>query len=145
MKRTGSAVWHGALGDGKGSTSTQSGTLDKTPYSFKSRFEDESGRSGTNPEELLTAAHAGCFTMQLAHMLADAGHPAETLETVAEVSVEQQGGGFAITTSVLKLSGTVPGIADADFQRIAGEAKTGCPVSKALAGVDISLDATLNG
>ena len=143
MKRTGTATWQGALKDGKGINSTQSGTLDKTPYSFKSRFEDESGRSGTNPEELIAAAHAGCFTMQLAHMLAEAGHPADMLETVAEVSVEQQGGGFAITTSKLKLAGTVPGISSGDFDRIANEAKAGCPVSKALAGVDITLEATL--
>ena len=145
MKRTGSAVWHGVLSDGKGTTSTQSGTLDKTPYSFKSRFEDESGQSGTNPEELIAAAHAGCFTMQLAHMLGEAGHPADTLETTAEVSVEQEGGGFAIKTSKLTLTGTVPGISDGDFQDIATKAKEGCPVSKALAGVDISLDATLKG
>lgn len=143
MKRTGSAVWHGVLSDGKGTTSTQSGTLDKTPYSFKSRFEDETGQSGTNPEELIAAAHAGCFTMQLAHMLGEAGHPADALETTAEVTVEQKGEGFAITTSALTLQGTVPGISDADFQRIAGDAKSGCPVSKALAGVDITLDATL--
>ena len=145
MKRTGSAVWHGVLSDGKGTTSTQSGTLDETPYSFKSRFEDESGRSGTNPEELIAAAHASCFTMQLAHMLGEAGHPADTLETSSEVSVEQKGEGFAITTSKLTLRGTVPGISAEEFNRIANEAKAGCPVSKALSGIDITLDATLNG
>ena len=145
MKRTAKAVWEGNLRQGAGTLDTQSGALSDHPYSFKARFEDDSGKSGTNPEELLAAAHAGCFTMQLSHLLAEAGHPAKRLETRAAVSVEpREGGGFAITRSDLTLTANVPGIQEDVFQAIAGKAKTGCPVSVALGAIDITLDMTLD-
>tara|TARA_B100001179_G_scaffold199999_1_gene160269 strand:+ start:2314 stop:2766 length:453 start_codon:yes stop_codon:yes gene_type:complete len=145
MKRTATAQWSGSLKDGKGSLTTQSGVLSENPYSFKARFEDESGKSGTNPEELLGAAHAGCFTMQLSHMLAEAGHPADKLETEAIVAVEEaEGGGFKIASSHLKLNGVVPGIDHDKFMKLANEAKSGCPLSKALAGTEISMEAKLD-
>lgn len=144
MKRTATAQWSGDLKSGQGNLTTQSAVLDKTPYSFKARFEDETGKSGTNPEELLGAAHAGCFTMQLSAMLAKEGHPAEKLETRAIVAVEPaEGGGFNIVSSHLQLTGKVPGIDHDTFLKIASEAKSGCPVSKALGGVEISMEAKL--
>ena len=144
MKRHATAVWHGALSDGNGAITVQSGVLSDQPYSFNSRFKDESGKSGTNPEELIAAAHAGCFAMQLSHMLAEAGHPAETLDAKAVVSVEQEGGGFAIKTSEITLKAKVPGIDQAAFDDLAAKAKAGCPVSKALAGIQITLNASLD-
>ena len=132
MKRTAQAVWSGALRDGKGSISTQSGVINDSPYTFKARFEDESGKSATNPEELIAAAHASCFTMQLSHFLAEAGHPAEKLTTVAEVTVQP---GVGITKSALSLTGNVPGISSADFTASAEKAKANCPVSKALSSM----------
>ncbi|RFC62147.1 OsmC family peroxiredoxin [Fulvimarina endophytica] len=143
MKRHATAIWKGALADGTGHITTQSGALSDHGYSFKSRFEDESGKAGTNPEELIAAAHAGCFAMQLSHMLAESGSPAEELDAKAVVDVQQVEGGFAIKTSTITLKARVPGIDEAKFQEIAKKAKEGCPVSKALAGVDIKLDATL--
>jgi osmotically inducible protein OsmC len=144
MKRTAEAVWSGALRDGKGSISMQSGALKDHPYTFKGRFEDEAGRSGTNPEELIAAAHAGCFTMQLSHFLAEAGHPAKKLTTTAEVTVEpQKTGGQAITKSALTLRGDVPGMDAAKFSELAEKAKAGCPVSRALGAIEITLDAKL--
>ena len=144
MKRNATAIWQGTLKDGTGKLDTQSGALSQTPYSFKARFEDESGRSGTNPEELIAAAHAGCFTMQLSHLLAENGTPADRLETEAVVTVApKDGGGFSITRSDLSLTGTVPGIQRDVFEAIAGKAKAGCPVSVALAGVEITLEARL--
>ena len=111
MKRTAQAVWSGALKDGKGAISMQSGVFKDSPYSFKARFEDESGKSGTNPEELIAAAHASCFTMQLSHFLAEAGHPAAKLTTEAEVTIGPvEGGGQAISKSALTLRGNVPGM-----------------------------------
>lgn len=146
MKRTATAIWKGNLREGTGTLDTQSGALDAHPYSFKARFEDENDQSGTNPEELLGAAHAGCFTMQLSHLLAEAGHPADELKTMATVSVEpKDGGGFEITRSALSLEAKVPGIERDVFEAIAGKAKTGCPVSVALGGIDITLDMTLHG
>ena len=146
MKRTATAIWKGNLREGTGTLDTQSGALDAHPYSFKARFEDENGKSGTNPEELLGAAHAGCFTMQLSHLLAEAGHPADELKTMATVSVEpKDGGGFEITRSALSLEAKVAGIERDVFEAIAGKAKTGCPVSVALGGIDITLDMTLHG
>lgn len=142
MKRTGSAVWQGSLGDGNGTVSTQSGALDATPYSFKSRFEDESGRAGTNPEELLGAAHAGCFAMQLSHFLAEAGHPPEKLDAKAVVTVEEADGGFAITSSRLTLRASVPGMSEDAFLEQAEKAKATCPLSKVIAA-EITLDAAL--
>lgn len=144
MKRTAQAVWSGALRDGKGSISLQSGVFKEQPYSFKMRFEDESGKSGTNPEELIAAAHASCFTMQLSHFLAEAGHPAAKLTTDAEITIGPvPTGGQAISKSALTLRGNVPGMSEAQFIELANKAKAGCPVSKALSAIEITLDAKL--
>lgn len=144
MRRTATAIWTGNLKDGSGTLSTQSGVFSGQPYSFKARFEDESGLTGTNPEELLGAAHAGCFAMQLSAMLADNGTPAETLDAKAEVTVQEaSGGGFEIASSALTLKASVPNITTEAFHDIATDAKETCPVSKALAGVEITLDAAL--
>lgn len=137
--RSGSAGWTGGLKDGRGRISTQSGALADHPYGFASRFE---GVAGTNPEELLGAAHAGCFTMALSLILGEAGLTATSMETTAKVSLEQVDGGFAITAVALTLRATIPGVDDATFQELAGKAKAGCPVSKVLKA-DISLDAQL--
>lgn len=144
MKRHASAVWRGALADGNGQITTQSGVLDDNPYSFKTRFEDESGRAGTNPEELIAAAHASCFAMQLSHFLAEAGSPAEELDAKSVVTLDQEGDGFAIKSSALTLKAKVPGMDEAKFRELADKAKQSCPVSKALRAIDISLDATLS-
>lgn len=143
MKRHATANWSGALADGKGTLDTQSGALTAHGYSFKSRFEDESGKSGTNPEELLAAAHAGCFAMQLSHFLAENGTPADNLEAKAVVTVEQVEDGFEDKSSALQLTGKVPGIEDAKFQELAKKAKEGCPISKALGAIEVTLDARL--
>ena len=137
--RSGSAAWSGGLKDGKGTISTQSGALDAYPYGFATRFE---GMPGSNPEELIAAAHASCFTMALSLILGEAGLTAEKMETSAVVTLEQQEGGFAITASKLTLKAKIPGADDATFQELAAKAKAGCPVSKLLKA-DISLDAEL--
>jgi osmotically inducible protein OsmC len=121
----------------------QSGAFKAQPYSFKGRFEDESGRSGTNPEELIAAAHAGCFTMALSFALARAGFSEGTLETKAEVKLEQKDGGFTITRSDLTLEASVPGIDADQFADLADEAKKNCPVSKLL-NAEVSLAHKLN-
>ena len=139
MKKHASAVWTGGLMDGKGTMSTQTGVLSDAPYGFKSRFEDG---PGTNPEELIAAAHAGCFSMALSLMLGQAGLTPERIETRAEVSLEKVGEGFAITASHLDVSAKVPGTDVAAFQRIATQAKEGCPVSK-LMTAKITMDARL--
>ena len=144
MKRTATAQWSGALRDGKGSISLQSGAFKDQPYTFKMRFEDESGKSGTNPEELIAAAHASCFTLQLSHFLAEAGHPAAKLVTTAEVTIGPvEGKGNTISKSALTLRGNVPGMTETQFQELAAKAKAGCPVSRALAAIEITLDAKL--
>jgi len=143
MKRHATAIWNGALADGRGTLNTQSGALDNQGYSFKARFEDESGKSGTNPEELLAAAHAGCFAMQLSHFLAENGTPADELKARAVVSVEQADGGFEVRSSRITLEARVPGIEAATFQELADKAKAGCPISKALGAIEVSLDAKL--
>jgi osmotically inducible protein OsmC len=140
MDRTASAVWKGTLKEGSGSLDMQSGAFKAQPYSFKGRFEDESGRSGTNPEELIAAAHAGCFAMQLSHFLAENGTPADRLEAKATVTLIP---GTGITKSALTLTGTVPGIDAAKFKELAEKAKGGCPVSKALGAIEVTLDARL--
>ena len=142
MQRTASAVWHGTGKEGSGTLTTPSGVLNNQPYSFKLRFVDEDGRSGTNPEELIAAAHAGCFSMALAFQLTGAGHPAEELRTSAVMTLDNGPGGFSITKIVLKVDATVPGITAEAFQALAETAKTNCPVSRALS-VEIALDATL--
>lgn len=140
MDRHATAVWKGALKDGSGTLDSQSGAIAKLPYSFKGRFEDESGKSGTNPEELIAAAHAGCYAMQLSHFLAENGTPAEKLDAKAVVTLVP---GTGITGSALTLVGTVPGIDDAKFKELAEKAKAECPVSKALGAIKVSLDARL--
>jgi len=144
MHRQATAVWKGSLTEGSGSLETQSGAFSGTPYSFKGRFQDESGKSGTNPEELIAAAHAGCFAMQLSHFLAENGTPAEELDAKAIVTYGPAAdGGFEITESALTLTGKVPGIDAAKFKELAEQAKAGCPVSKALGAIKITLDARL--
>jgi osmotically inducible protein OsmC len=139
LKRRGSAKWSGGIKDGKGAISTESGALEEYPYGFASRFE---GKPGTNPEELLGAAHAGCFTMALSLILGEAKLTATQMDTTAEVSLEQVEGGFAITRVHLTLRAKVPGADDARFQELAAKAKAGCPVSK-LFRTEITLDAAL--
>ncbi len=140
IKRSASAVWNGGIKDGKGAISTASGALKAYPYGFASRFE---GLPGTNPEELLGAAHAGCFTMALSFALARAGFSEGTLETSAKVTLESDGeGGFKITRSDLVLKAEVPGIAQEQFDALAAGAKANCPVSKLL-NAEITLEATL--
>lgn len=144
MHRHANAVWKGTLTEGTGTLATQSGTLTNVPYTFKGRFQDESGKSGTNPEELIAAAHAGCFAMQLSHFLAENGTPAQKLEAKAVLTYgAATGGGFEITESALTLVGTVAGIDASKFKELAEKAKVSCPVSKALGGIKISLDARL--
>ena len=140
MKRHANAVWSGDLKSGKGQITAQSGALSANPYSFSARFEDESGKSATNPEELLAAAHASCFAMQLSHFLAENGTPAAKLDATATVELVP---GKGITGSALKLVGTVPGIENAKFQELANKAKAECPVSRALGAIDVTLDASL--
>jgi osmotically inducible protein OsmC len=137
--RNASAVWEGGLQQGKGRFDGESGAIGGD-YSFGSRFGDA---GGTNPEELLAAAEAACFSMALAVGLEQAGHTATRVETKAACTVAKVEGGFAITTMKLNVRAVVPGIDDAKFQEIAAGTKTGCPVSKALAGVEITMDATL--
>ena len=127
--KTGSARYEGLGKDGKGHVSTGSGALDNQPYGFQTRFED---KPGTNPEELIAAAHASCFTMALSFALNRAGFSDGTLETKAKVTLDKDGDGFTITRSDLELTGSVPGIDKAQFETIAAEAKAGCPVSKVL-------------
>jgi osmotically inducible protein OsmC len=142
MIRHGSAVWNGTIKEGSGTVSTPSGVLNNTPYSFKLRFEDESGTNGTNPEELIAAAHAGCFSMALSGQLTRAGFTAESLATSAALTLEQKDGGFAITTVHLTLDAKVAGISAEQFHELANAAKAGCPVSKVL-NAEITLTATL--
>jgi osmotically inducible protein OsmC len=140
MDRHATAVWKGTLKEGSGTIDAQSGALEGLPYSFKGRFEDESGRSGTNPEELIAAAHAGCYAMQLSHFLAENGTPAQKLDARAVVTLVA---GTGITGSALTLVGTVAGIDAAKFKELAEKAKTECPVSRALGAIKITLDARL--
>lgn len=139
MKKTASAVWQGDLKSGKGTISTESGALKDNPYGFNTRFE---GAPGTNPEELIGAAHAGCFSMALSMMLGQAGLTAERINTTAEVSLDKDDKGFSITAIALTLKAKVPGVDDGQFQQIANQAKEGCPVSRVL-NAQISLNATL--
>jgi osmotically inducible protein OsmC len=139
MSTFGSAVWSGGIKDGKGAISTKSGALKEYPYGFASRFE---GKPGTNPEELIGAAHAGCFTMALSLILGEAGLTAEKMETQADVTLTKQPDGFAITAVHLTLKAKIPGADNAKFQELAAKAKAGCPVSKLLKA-DITLDAAL--
>ena len=139
MKRTGSAVWQGGIKDGKGTVSTESGVLDGAQYSFATRFEEG---QGTNPEELLAAAHAGCFSMALSKQLNDAGFTADSINTTAAVRLEKTDAGFSITKVHLDVTARVPGADQAAFETAAGNAKAGCPVSR-LFNAEITLDAKL--
>ena len=139
MRRNASAVWKGSFKDGKGMISTDSGVLTNTPYSFKARFEND---SGTNPEELIAAAHAGCFTMALSGQLAEGGLTAESIETKATVILEKTDTGFAITAIHLDVSAKVPGATKQSFEIAAKNAKYGCPVSKVL-NARITMEANL--
>lgn len=143
MKRTGEAVWRGTGKEGSGTLTTPSGVLSAQPYSFTLRFVDEHGTAGTNPEELIAAAHAGCFSMALSFQLTGAGHAPDELHTTAELTMEQQPVGWTITGIVLHLRARVPGIDAAQFAELADKAKAGCPVSRALGAVPITLDAVL--
>lgn len=139
IARKGSAVWQGGVKDGKGEISTESGALKSYPYGFSSRFESQ---QGSNPEELIGAAHASCFTMALSLMLGEAKLTAEKMETVATVTLEKAEQGYSITAVHLALVAKVPGATQAKFEELAGKAKAGCPVSK-LFNTEITLDAKL--
>ncbi|MPY75460.1 MAG: OsmC family peroxiredoxin [Alphaproteobacteria bacterium] len=141
IKRRGSAAWQGGIKDGKGTISTESGALSAYPYGFASRFE---GQRGSNPEELIAAAHASCFTMALSLILGEAKLTAEQMDTSAEVTLEQKDDGYAITAVHLTLKAKVPGATQATFEELAAKAKAGCPVSKLLKA-EITLDAALLG
>jgi osmotically inducible protein OsmC len=141
MSTYGSAVWSGGIKDGKGAISTKSGALEAYPYGFASRFE---GKPGTNPEELIGAAHAGCFTMALSLILGEANLTAEHMETKADVTLTKRDDGFAITAVHLSLKARIPSADEAVFQDLAAKAKANCPVSKLLTA-DITLEATLEG
>jgi osmotically inducible protein OsmC len=139
MIRKAIAVWHGTGRDGSGALTTDSGVLLNTPYSFRTRFENE---KGTNPEELIAAAHAGCFTMALAFQLQGAGITPEELHTEAAVTLEKDSSGFRISRSALALRGKIPGVGEEQFLQMAREAEKNCPVSKVL-NAEITLDAKL--
>jgi osmotically inducible protein OsmC len=140
MIRKAKAIWRGTGRDGNGNLSTDSGVLAKTPYSYKTRFENE---KGTNPEELIAAAHAGCFTMAVAFRLQTAGYTPTELSTEAAITLISEGQGFRISRSALSLRATVPNIDEATFTRLASEAEKNCPVSRVL-NTEITLDAKLN-
>ena len=139
MQRTASARWNGGAQDGSGTLTTQSGTLKDVPFTFKARFGDG---KGTNPEELIAVAHAGCFSMALSFALGNAGHPPQSIETQAALTLDKVEGGFSISAIHLTTRAHVPGIDRAKFAEIANGAKAGCPVSKVLKAT-ITLDATL--
>ncbi len=140
MKKTASAHWQGGIKDGSGTVSTQSGALSNVPYGFNTRFEDQ---PGSNPEELLGAAHASCFSMALSKELGDAGMTAQSIDTQAEVTLDKVAGGFAITAIHLSLKATVPGADREAFEQAVETAKNGCPLSKVLKA-EITLDASLD-
>jgi len=139
MKRNAQAEWRGGLKDGRGSISTDSGVLDSTQYSFSTRFEDG---KGTNPEELIAAAHAGCFSMALSGQLGNAGLTAESIRTTASVKLEKTDAGFTITEVHLNVAARVPGASQEQFETATSNAKAGCPVSRVL-NAKITLEATL--
>ncbi len=139
MKQKASAQWQGSLKEGTGTLSTGSGALTDKPYSFKTRFE---GEQGTNPEELIGSAHAGCFSMAFSMILGMAGFTPDKIATNATITLEPKDGGFAITASHLDVTASIPGIDEATFQDLAGKAKAGCPVSKLL-NATITMEAKL--
>lgn len=139
IKKTGSAHWEGSVKQGKGTVSTQSKALDAQPYGFNTRFEDG---AGTNPEELIGAAHASCFSMALSMMLGEAGFEPTAIDTSATVHLDKDDSGFSVTKIALETKASVPGISESDFQSVADKAKAGCPISK-LFTAEITLAATL--
>ena len=139
MNKTASAHWQGDLKQGKGTISTQSGALKDTPYGFNTRFEDA---PGTNPEELIGAAHAGCFSMAFSMLLGEENFTPDSIDTKATVTLEKLSDGFAVTAVHLEMRARIPGIEQAKIEEIAGKAKSGCPISKLL-NAKITLDATL--
>ena len=141
MVKNGSAVWKGSLKEGGGTISTETGVLKETPYGFKARFETG---PGTNPEELIGAAHAGCFSMAFSLILGNAGLTADYIKTNAAVTLDKVGEGFEITKIHLTVNAKIPGANDAQFQELANKAKTGCPVSKVLKAATITMDAKLD-
>jgi osmotically inducible protein OsmC len=143
MIRKSTARWQGDGLHGKGMLTTQSGVFKDQPYSFQTRFQSEDGKAGTNPEELIGAAHAGCYAMALSFALSEAGHAPEELRVTAGVDLQKVEGGFAIKTIALDLEARVPGIDKAKFEALAEGAKKGCPVSKALAATPITLSTKL--
>jgi osmotically inducible protein OsmC len=143
LKRTSTAVWHGNGPKGSGTITSLSGALKDLPYSVNSRFVAEDGQAGTNPEELIAAAHSGCFTMALAFQLTNANLEPTELKTVATVSMEKQDAGWTITGIHLDVEGKVPGIDAAKFGELADTAKKGCPVSRALSATPITMTAKL--
>jgi osmotically inducible protein OsmC len=143
LKRSSTAVWHGSGPKGDGKITTLSGAIKDQPYSVNTRFQSEDGKAGTNPEELIAAAHSGCFTMALAFQLTNAGHEPSELKTVATVSMEKQDAGWTITGIHLDVEGKVPGVDAAKFDELANTAKKGCPVSRALSATPITMTAKL--
>jgi osmotically inducible protein OsmC len=139
MKRKASAVWNGGLKDGKGALSTDSGVLESTQYSFSTRFEEG---KGTNPEELIAAAHAGCFSMALSGQLGNAGMTAEEIRTTATITMEKTDAGFTVTSSHLEVTAKIPGADAKAFETAANNAKAGCPISRLL-NTKITMDAKL--
>jgi osmotically inducible protein OsmC len=142
LKRSSTAVWKGGI-KGSGTLTTLSGAFKEQPYSVNTRFTSEDGKAGTNPEELIAAAHAGCFTMALSAQLTNAGHEPTELRTNAVVSIEKQDAGWTITNIQLDVTGKVPGVTAEQFQTLADTAKKGCPVSKALSATPIAMTAKL--
>lgn len=142
MKRKANAVWKGTGLEGTGVLTTQSGAFENQPYSFKMRFQDEDGKSGTNPEELIAAAHAGCFAMALSFQVSNAGFTPEELDVDAVVQMDKSDAGWSISGVTLNLTGSVPDMSEEKFMELANAAKEGCPISKVLSAVPITLNAT---
>lgn len=143
LTRRSTAIWNGTGKEGKGTVSSTSGVLSNTPYSAGLRFGNEDGTAGTNPEELIAAAHASCFAMALSFALSGAGVPPDELKATAHVTIEQKPGGYEVVGITLEVVGRVPGATSEQFQQLATGAKDGCPISKALKAVPITLQATL--
>lgn len=143
MRRSATAVWKGTGLEGSGSLTTPSGALAEQPYSTKLRFDTPDGRAGTNPEELVAAAHAGCFAMALSFQLTGAGFPPDELDVQSEITMAQTGNDWAFSGIALTLKAKVPGVSAEQFNELANNAKVGCPISKALSAVPITLDAAL--
>ncbi len=145
MIRSSKAIWKGSGKEGSGVLTSTSGVLKDTPYTFHGRFVSEDGKAGTNPEELIAAAHAGCFCMKLSFLLGNAGHTPDELDCTSEVKLGPVEGGTGITGIHLVLKAKVPGISQADFDACAADAKMNCPISQVLKAVPITLSATLVG